>query len=128
MLKKMAKGGTKTDYSKPLVTNVKARVDHLRGKDQTNTIQAYDFGFKNEETDYAWKTKGGGAGRLLYSLYEKDRFELLKVNSKLPETLNWLSQQNVVAKTLEQDCTGHFSRMADIYRENNLKRRDRDPP
>ena len=100
----------------------------MRGKDQTNTIQAYDFGFKNEETDYSWKTNGGGAGRLLYSLYEKDRYEILKVNSKLPETLNWLAQQNVVAKTVETDCTGHFSRMAEIYNENNSKRRDRDPP
>ena len=91
-------------------------------------MQSYDFGFKNEETDYAWKTKGGGAGHLLYTLYEKDRFEILKVNSKLPETLGWLSEQNVVAKTCEQDCTGHLARMADIYRENNLKRMERVPP
>ena len=46
-------------------------------------MRAYDFGIP--ENDYTWKTKG--ANRLLYNLFEKDKFERLKVNQKLSDEL-----------------------------------------
>ena len=53
-------------------------------KDPFRGIQPFDFGIP--ENDYEWKVHG--AKRLLYNLTEKDRFERMKVNGQLPETLN----------------------------------------
>ena len=102
-----------------------SRVDHKRPKGRFDEMQMFDFGIP--ENDYEWKTKG--ANRLLYNLMEQDRFARLKVNQKLPDHLMQnskvpqKSQKATMDKTI--DCTHHFSRMVEEFKDQTADRRDR---
>ena len=95
-----------------MMQDVPARIDHKRPREKFEGLQTYDFGIP--ENDYSWKTEG--AQRLLYNLTEKDRFERMKVNQKLPDHL--LRDVKNTAKAMDkvQDCTEFLTKMGEEFK------------
>ena len=48
---------------------------------------------------------------------EKDRFERMKVNQLLPDHLIQNTKKTAQAMDKAQDCTAHFTRMVEEYKQ-----------